>query len=230
MPTINSKFYIRQRVSPIFEKSLETIKHVLQNIYGDKNLTVVGELKEGINRELGRVTKDLADSPYCIAIPSNMDVDLDSYNSFALMKYGQRPVKMQDGYYYSFHVKPVVVTYSIFFYSQSLQDVLRWMTNWVFQARELTFNLDMGGFNVDVKIDVESAINFPTKEFEEGQPLKVESNLIVKTYVGDIYRTPEKELQKDKMFLVKNISIKNLDELFNRQADEFLVDISAPNE
>lgn len=207
MPTINSRFYIKSSESPIFLKSYEAIKIILQRIYG-KPLQIVGTLdSEDINRELGRVTQNLSKDPYAMIVPTNLTDNLESYQNFSLKKYGTEPIKYKDGYYYTFHLKPVKVTCSVTFFSQSFLDILNYMSKWSFNAREGTFKLKTAqGLSFDIHVSLESDLNFPNKDFSQGTPLKVISTLVLDTYVGEIYKSPELKFIKPKLILTSDFS------------------------
>ena len=99
MPTINSRFYIKSSESPIFVKSYEALRTILQRVYGEK-ITIIGTLDENdINRELGRTTLNTSSYPYIMVTPTNMTTNDESYNDFALKKYGTDPKQHTDGYW-----------------------------------------------------------------------------------------------------------------------------------
>lgn len=193
MPTINSRFYIKAVDSPIFLKSYESLKTILARIYG-KEIPVVGSLDENdINRELGRVTQNVAQYPYFIVVPSNLTDNLESYNSYDLKKYGTNPIKFGD-YWYTFHLKPVKLTCSIIFQSQSFLDIVKYMSNWNYNAREGTFRLKTKeGVSFDIQVHIEPDASFPSKDFAEGNPLRVLSTIVLDTYVGEIYKSASLE-------------------------------------
>lgn len=203
MPTINSRFYIKSSESVIFKKSYEALSTIIQRIYG-KKIPVVGTLDENdINRELGRTTLDLSKYPYAMIVPTNLTDNLESYNTFDLKKYGTEPIKHSDGYYYTFHLKPVRLTCSVTFFSQNFNDILNYMSNWNFNAREGTFKLrTKEGMSFDIHVSIEPDINFPTKDYSEGSPLKVVSTIILDTYVGEVYKSPELKCIKNNIRLV----------------------------
>lgn len=203
MPTINSKFYIKSSESPIFLKSYEALQTVIKRIYG-QNLQIVGTLDENdINRELGRTTLDLAKSSYAMITPTNLTDNLESYQSFSLKKYGTEPIKHTDGYYYSFHLKPVKLTCAVSFFSQSFLDILQFMSKWNFNAREGTFKLTTKqGLSFDIHVSLEADLNFPSKDFSQGNPLKVLTAITLDTYVGEIYKSPELKFIKPSIKLV----------------------------
>lgn len=199
MPTINSRFYIKSSESPIFVKSYEALRTILQRVYGEK-ITIIGTLDENdINRELGRTTLDTSSYPYIMVTPTNMTTNDESYNDFALKKYGTEPKQHTDGYWYTFHLKPVRVTVTVSFFSQSFSDCLKFMSNWSFNSREGTFKLNTkSGISFDIHVDIQGDLNFPTRDLTEGSPLKVTGTLILDTYVGEIYKSPTlKGLRKD---------------------------------
>lgn len=199
MPTINSRFYIKSSSSPIFTKSYEALRTILQRVYGEK-IPVIGTLDENdINRELGRTTLDTSTYPYIMVTPTNMSPNEESYNAFTLKKYGTTPKQHTDGYWYTFHLKPVRVTVTVNFFSQSLIDCLNFMSNWSFNSREGTFKLNTNeGLSFDIHVEIQGDINFPTRDFAEGSPLKVIGTIILDTYVGEIYKSPNlKGVRKD---------------------------------
>lgn len=199
MPTINSKFYIKSSESPIFKKSYEALKVILKRIYG-KDIQILGTLDENdINRELGRTTLDTASYPYIMITPSNITANEESYNPFALKKYGDKPKQHTDGYWYTFHLKPVHVTITVNFYSQNFIDCINFMSNWSFNAREGTFKLNTNnGIAFDIHVGISDDINFPTRDLASGNPLKVTGTLTLDTYVGEIYKSPSlKCIRKD---------------------------------
>lgn len=209
MPTINSKFYIKSSESPIFLKSYEALQTVIKRIYG-QNLQIVGTLDENdINRELGRTTLDLTKSPYVMITPTNLTDNLESYQSFSLKKYGTEPVKHTDGYYYSFHLKPVRLTCAVSFFSQSFLDILQFMSKWNFNAREGTFKLTTKqGLSFDIHVSLEADLNFPSKDFSQGNPLKVLTAITLDTYVGEIYKSPELKFIKP---CIKLVTVEDFD-------------------
>lgn len=202
MSTINSKYFIKTSKSPILLKSIEAVKYVLRKIAEDDKIEVLGVTSDNdINREKGRVTQDVSNKPYFnLRISSISHSPQESgYNSFALMKYGSNPTAILDDneYRYSFHLRPVTVTLSIKYFEQDYEKILQFMSNWIFYQREGTFALKSGdGLTVDIKIILDEELNTSEKDFNPGNPYVVNSTITMKTYVGNIYKTPKIQSSK----------------------------------
>lgn len=213
MPTINSRFYIKSSESPIFKKSYEALKVILKRVYGKDNIPILGTLDENdINRELGRTTLNTTNYPYIMITPSNMTLNEESYNSFALKKYGTKPKQHTDGYWYTFHLKPVHVTVTVNFFSQNFIDCINFMTNWSFNSREGTFKLNTKeGIAFDIHVNISDDINFPAKDLSSGNPLKVTGSLTLDTYVGEIYKSPSLKCIKKEIRIVTAADFNDLE-------------------
>lgn len=188
MPDINSIFYIKSSESPIFRESYESLKAIIKRIWGE-DIGVYGTVQESdISREQGRVEGSMTFKPYFVLRPNSCEDNFESYNTFVLKKYGTEPKKASNGYYYSMHLKPVKLICSCSFYCQSVDDALKFMSTWSFNAREMTFTLDVGGIEVDIHVTVESAINMPSRDLSGPNPMRLETNLTLHTYVGNVYK------------------------------------------
>lgn len=206
MPTINSRFYIKSNVSPIFLRSYEALKTIIRRIYDDSTIPVVGTLDENdVNRELGRTTQNTKNYPYFMITPTTLTEVVDRFNNFALKKYGTAPVKMEDGFYYTFHLMPVTLTCNVSFFTQSFSDALSFMSSWMFNKREATFKLKTKNspLSFDIAVVIEPDLACPTKDFSEGNPLKITSTLTLYTYVGEIYKSPEIKCAREKLNILK---------------------------
>lgn len=207
MPTINSSFYIRSSDSPIFNASYEAVKNIIQRITNIKDLEVVSTIHTDVSREYGRGTLDTKKYPYVVVIPSSINDNYQSYNGFALKKYGTQPIRNGE-YYYNFHLRPAEVIFSILFYSQSLEDSIKFMTNWHSNVREGTLVLKSEeGQAVTIYIRLEPNVNFPTRDFQDGNPLKVEANITMYTYTGDVYKIPVLKMTEARQEIVSSFSI-----------------------
>lgn len=208
MPDINSIYYIKSSDSPIFNESYESLKAIIKRIWGS-DIGVYGTVQDSdISREQGRVEGGMTFKPYFVLRPTSCEDNLETYNSFNLKKYGTEPRKAANGYYYSLHLKPVKLICSCSFYCQSVDDVLKFMSTWSFNSREFTFTLDVGGFEVDIHVTVESTINMPTRDLSGPNPMRLETNLTLFTYVGNVYKNPELLHLDVDMNIVKDVSIK----------------------
>lgn len=220
MPDINSIFYIKSSESPIFRESYESLKAIIKRIWGE-DIGVYGTVQEpDISREQGRVEGSMTFKPYFVLRPNSCEDNFESYNTFVLKKYGTEPKKASNGYYYSMHLKPVKLICSCSFYCQSVDDALKFMSTWSFNAREMTFTLDVGGIEVDIHVTVESAINMPSRDLSGPNPMRLETNLTLHTYVGNVYKNPELLNLSTEVNIVKNVSIKDFLEIKETNPEE----------
>lgn len=216
MPTINSRFYIKSTESPILKASYEFIKKMLARISGIPNIQVNGTLDSNdINRELGRTTLDISQYPYFNLVPTQLEDNLESYNSFTLKKFGTDPMQGKDSYWYSFHLRPCKITFTSAFFTQDFVEAINFMSNWHFNAREGTFKLSTKeGFTVDIRVEIDPTISFPAKDFESGSPFKIESTFSLYTYTGDIYKSPTLQCLKKELKIIPSVEVENLEEIF----------------
>lgn len=212
MPTIDTRFGIKTTQSPIFFKSMEAIKSILKKIAGDNSIGVYGVAADSdINREMGRVSQDLSNKSYFNVKLDSLEEDKEnSYNSFALMRYGHEPVKLSDGYWYLFHLRPVTATFTIKFFNQDYSKILNFMSNWIFNNREGNFTLkSKDGLDVDIRVIIEGTLSSSDKDFNPGNPYSVTTSLVLKTYVGDIYRCPEVKDIRIERNIISNFTIED---------------------
>ena len=225
MPTINSLFYIKSSDSPIFKESYESLKRILKRIWG-KDIEVYGSVQDSdVDREAVRVSQSYV-NPYFVLRPSSLEDNTNSYNGFTLKKFGATPIQHENGYFYSFHLRPCKMLCSVQFYCSSLSEVLDFCSNWHFNSREFTFSLDVGGFNVDIRVEVEPTINVPSKDLSTVNPFKVEANLTLYTYTGSVYKSPQLKGIDNQMYLVKNVTIPEWVEINKKDpnaANQYLV-------
>jgi len=208
MPAINSRFYIKASDSPIFTKSYESIKTIIKRIYGKEIITVGTLDSEDINRELGRVTQNVSKYPYVSVTPTNLTNNPEGFNDFVLKKYGTSPLKAKDGYYYTYHLKPVKLTCTVSFFSQSLKDCIDFMSCWSYCEGADSLKLKTkAGNSIDIQYHIEPDLSFPTKDFTEGSPLKVITTLVIDTYVGEIYKSPEIKCARKDIQIVTGVDL-----------------------
>lgn len=221
MPTINSRFYLYSGESPILKASYEFIKKMLAKISGIQDIPVVGSSEASdINRELGRVTQDIKKYPYINIMPTQIEDNPDSYNQFTLKKYGNEPMLGKDNYWYTFHLRPCLLTFTCAFYTQDFSQALNFMANWHFNSREGTFKLKTReGFEVDITVNIEPTANFPERDFGTGNPLRVETTFTLKTYTGYIYKVPNLDKVEKRSQFVSEFEVDNMEELLTDELD-----------
>lgn len=220
MPTINSIYYIESSESPIFNESYESLKKILKRIWGEE-IEVYGTIQDSdINREQGRIDQKVGMKPYFVLRPSSFEDNLNSYNGFSLKKYGTKPVRAENGYFYGFHLKPCKLLCSVSFYCTSMPEMLKFMSTWHFNSREFTFALDVGGYNVDIHVDVEPTLTVPTRDLSGPNPLRVEANLSLYTYTGNVYKSPAVETLTNELYIVKTATILDWEELAKKDIKE----------
>lgn len=215
MATINTRFYIYSTKSPILTSSYEFVKRMLQKIAGIDNLPVLGCFTGDINRELGRVTQDVKKYPYINVTPVQIQQDTDTYNHYSMKKYGQNPIKAADGYWYTFHIRPCILSFTATFYTQDFSQALDFMANWHYNAREASFKLQtVEGFEIAIKVDIDPTASFPNREFSNGDPLKVEVSFDLHTYTGAVYKTASISKIKVDQEVVSEMGIVNFEKIF----------------
>lgn len=192
MSTVNSLFYIKKDNSKILIASIEAVKSSLRKIY-DCEVSVVGISSDDVNRELGRVNQQTKSYPYFTVKPVSVEDNRSSYNSFALAKLGTTPIRAKDSYFYRHHLRPVILTCEIGYFTQDYSQVLDYQQQIMFNVKEATIKItssDKSSFKIKVYPDV-SSLSIPDKDLGSGACYEVRSNLIIHTYVGIKTKTPE---------------------------------------
>jgi hypothetical protein len=192
MSTVNSNFYIKKDSSKILVTSIEAVKSALRKMY-DCEVNILGVTSEDVNRELGRVTKQTKSYPYFNIRPVSIEENKSSYNSFALAKLGCTPIKNSDSYFYGYHLRPVILTCEISYFSQDYSQVLEYQQQLMFNVKEATVKItSQDKYSIRIKMYPEvSNTSLPDKDLDSGNCYEIKNNLIIHTYAGILTKTPE---------------------------------------
>lgn len=127
--------------------------------------------------------------------------------------------------YYKWHLKPVSINYTIRYLTNDYQDALNFMKSWLFKDELLNFDLnyDELDFKVGIHVEINDDIQINPMEIDQrGEIFRVDTSLIMHTYVGEIRSIPQVQetskvtlvipFQNDQFVTVANVTGSNRDE------------------
>lgn len=174
--------------SPILVSSLESVKTVARRLVGNPNIRVLGITNEQYDRELGITSGSDRYYPYITIMPTDVDDD-PTYNTFALNTDGWS-VKRVENYIYKLRLVPVKFSLGLSYFTQDSKQVLHFIEKWKYNYRKCTFRLtdESEMFNVDIHVELEPLLRFPTKDMETGNCYKADGVMTLHTYAGQVVR------------------------------------------